>query len=142
MARTIADPPANPAEELCDAVYAQDLARVRGLLDAGWDPNARDMRLGADGAPPLQAAFHCELIALLLRAGAEVNARSLSGWTALMRVCNAGQLEAARMLLDAGADPAVLNDEGYSAWGRIPGDCRELSRLLEQRGGAFARGRA
>jgi ankyrin repeat protein len=81
---------------------------VNSFLDAGCDPNVPDQRLGLDGAPALHDAAcsgDCELIALLLRAGADVNARSASGWTALMRACNGGKLAAARMLLDAGADP-------------------------------------
>jgi ankyrin repeat protein len=140
--RRIDAPPANDGEELCDALLADDVARLRSLLDAGRDPNVADLRLGRDEAPPLQLAADggdCESIALLLRAGADVNARSGSGWTALLRACNGGHLEAARMLLDAGADPKVRNDEGYSAWGRIPGQCHELSRLLAERGGAFPR---
>jgi ankyrin repeat protein len=139
----IYDPPANSAEELCDAVSAEDAARVKSLLDAGCNPDIPDERLGADGAPALHWAAsggHCELIALLLRAGADVNAPSASGWTALMRACNAGELEAARMLLDAGADPTARNAEGYTAWGRISSALHpELSELLAQRGGAFPR---
>jgi ankyrin repeat protein len=140
--RRINDPPANSAEELCDAVRAKDIARVSSLLDAGCDPNGPDLRFGLDGAPALHDAANsgdCELIALLLRGGADVNARSASGWTALMRASNAGELAAARMLLDAGADPTLRNDEGYTAWGRIPGTCRELLSLLAQRGGAGPR---
>jgi ankyrin repeat protein len=133
MMRTVADPAATPAEELCDAVRARDIALVRRLLDAGSDPNGKDERLGGDCAPALHDAAslgQCEVIALLLRAGSDVNAPSGSGWTALVRACDDGALDAARMLLDAGADPSARNDEGYTASGRIPGTCPELAALL------------
>jgi len=136
--RTTADPPASPGEELCDAVRADDVGRVRQLLAAGYDPNAPDLRLGADGAHSLVDAAnggHCELIAILLAAGASVNRRTASGWTALMRACNAGHVAAARMLIDAGADVKARNDEGYTAWGRTPGPCHELATLLADLGG-------
>ncbi|HET7538324.1 MAG TPA: ankyrin repeat domain-containing protein [Polyangiaceae bacterium] len=136
------EPATSRGEELCDAVRAKDVARVKNLLDAGCDPNIPDLRLGLDGAPALHDAAGsgaCDLIALLLRAGADVDGRSASGWTPLMRACNAGEIDAARTLLDAGADPTLRNDEGYTAWGRIPGYCRELSELLAQRDGAGPR---
>jgi ankyrin repeat protein len=140
--RRVDEPAANCGEELCDAVRAKDVARVKSLLDAGCDPNIPDLRLGLDGAPALHDAANsgdCDLIALLLRAGADVNSRSASGWTALMRACNAGEMDAVRMLLDAGADPTARNAEGYTARGRVPGPCRELLELLAQRGGAGPR---
>lgn len=39
-----------------------------------------------------------------------------------MRACNAG--------LEAQADPSASNDEGYTAWGRVPGNIPELVELM------------
>lgn len=72
---------------------------------------------------------------VLIERGADVNARCSSGWTPLMRACNAGDLESARLLMEAGADPTVKNLEGYTAYGRIPGDRPELAALLRAHGG-------
>ncbi len=83
------------------------------------------------GTPLLEAAGSPELVRFLLAHGANPNARSGSNWTPLMRACNAGCLESARQLLDAGADPRVLNHEGYSAYGRVPGDATELLELVQ-----------
>ena len=47
-----------------------------------------------------------------------------------MRACNAGQIETARILLEAGADATLVNDEGYTAYGRVPGDHQALVDLL------------
>jgi ankyrin repeat protein len=125
---------------LFEAVAAGDIAGARALLSKGVDVNARDPRSPLyDGATALATAAErglVDMLRLLLELGAEVNARSVSGWTALMRACNSGQTDAARCLLDAGADPDMRNDEGYTAYGRIPGTCLDLMRLFKDRGAA------
>ena len=81
-----------------------------------------------DDIPPDYAEF------LRLADGASCGA---AGWTALIAACNAGNTEIARMLLDAGADPAARNDEGYTAFGRVPGDATKLVRLMAERDAAL-----
>jgi hypothetical protein len=44
MLRRIDAPAVNCGEELCDAVRAKDVARVKSLLDAGCDSNIPDAR--------------------------------------------------------------------------------------------------
>ena len=94
---------------------------VRLLLDAGADPNAwgrgdeREEALFGDDESALMAASedgNATVVKMLLEAGAEVDARSPSGRTALMAAAYAaGHLrpgrsasEVVRMLLEAGAD--------------------------------------
>jgi ankyrin repeat protein len=73
---------------------------------------------------------------LLLRAGVDVKARCFSGWTALMRACNGGHYEIAKVLIEAGADINIKNNDGYTAYDRIPANNQKLLKLLKEHGGA------
>ena len=124
------------ASLLFDAVARDDRESVRRLVAAGTDVDTPDPRNPLfDGATPLMDAAGRGLVdmtALLLRLGANVNARSASGWTPLLHACDADQLDTARILLDWGADSALANDEGYTPRGRIPGTNESLLKLLEE----------
>ena len=52
-----------------------------------------------------------------------------------MRACNADDFEIAKILIDAGADVNLKNNEGYNAHGRIPGNNSRLIQLLKEHGG-------
>ncbi|HSP68763.1 MAG TPA: ankyrin repeat domain-containing protein [Bryobacteraceae bacterium] len=85
------------------AVHANDLAAVNKLLAAGADAKSANRY----GITPLYLA--CEnanpaIIERLLKAGADANAVSTEGETALMTVARTGVVEAARVLLDHGAN--------------------------------------
>jgi uncharacterized protein len=67
-------------------------------------------------------------------AGANVNAQCDGGWTPLMRACNAGQTETARLLIQSGADVNTENSEGYTAYGRTMLRNEVLIRLLKDNG--------
>jgi uncharacterized protein len=77
---------------------------VQWLLDAGADPEARDLA----GEPPLFLAASIGDVAsldLLLQHGAEVDREDEAyGQTALMVAIRSGHAEAAKLLLEAGAD--------------------------------------
>jgi hypothetical protein len=131
-----------PADELTASLFvatrAGEVDAVARALAGGADIRSRATTLGADAETPLISAAgsgHDAVVALLLSRGAEVNARTTSGWTALMRACNAGHTQCAKLLLDAGADPNLRNDEGYTAYGRIPENLPELLALVTPRGG-------
>jgi ankyrin repeat protein len=51
----------------------------------------------------------------LLSRGAPLNAQTTNGITPLMQACDKGHLAAATLLLDAGADLALLSNAGHSA---------------------------
>ena len=99
------------------ALGCAPLAAIEALLAAGADPNFHPQD---DGFPSLFDVLHHrradrpelrrwhdrhDVLRALLAAGAEVDARGLNDWTALHHACADGDAVAARLLLEAGADP-------------------------------------
>ena len=67
----------------------------------------------------LLLAIHARDLAGLkaaIRAGANVNAHDLDGWTPLMHAIRFGDLPSVRELLDAGADPQLDDEFGWTAY--------------------------
>lgn len=94
---------------LHNAVCHPDAVRI--LLEEGADVHARD----SDGAMALHMAVECnclESVTLLVQAGADVNVPGMSGNTPLHSAGDSPEI--ARFLLDAGAGPNRLNDDGES----------------------------
>ena len=52
---------------------------------------------------------------MLVKAGADINARDNRGTTPLMKAAATGNLEAAQALVDAGADVNAMNSDGKTA---------------------------
>jgi ankyrin repeat protein len=92
------------------AVYENDVAEVRRLIDAG-----ADVSLANDyGATPMGLAAEVannEILKLLLEAGADAESPNSEGMTALMAVARTGNVEAAKLLIEHGA--AVDAREGF-----------------------------
>lgn len=89
-------------------------AVVSVLLAAGADVNAREP---GTGRTPLHEAVRPgkRAVRLLLEYGADPNAVSISGQTPLHECSEYVALEAAEVLLQAGADPQLRDREGRSA---------------------------
>lgn len=121
------------AAELFAACAESDAAKLRGLLDAGADPNG-----GLDGMPPLHAAAvsgFAEGVRLLLARGSRVDAVAADGTTALGMACMAGSAPAAEALLRGGADPNRRSgDLTPLALAKALGHT-ELERLIRAAGG-------
>jgi uncharacterized protein len=97
------------------AIYWSPLPFIRQLLELGADPNHDD----GDGFPPLHAALTKthphpgaltrhdvnEIIALLLRHGADPNQRGFNDYTALHKAVEERNTGAIELLLEARADP-------------------------------------
>ena len=58
---------------------------------------------------------HMEIVALLLEHGADVNARSKDGGTALHAAAFLGRVETVKLLLDKGADTTLRHKMGSTA---------------------------
>jgi len=95
------------------AAWKNQPAALRWLLDHGARPNRGER----EWTPLHYAVFagHLELADTLLRAGADVNARSTNGSTVIMMAAREGHAELAERLIAAGADPWLKNDYGDDA---------------------------
>lgn len=126
---------ASPGTPLSDAAARGDEAAMRQLVGAGADVNAVDdmggtalywaARGGHRAGPHIcgdEAPGRPAVIATLLDLGADPNlqdrrpqgAGRASGWTPLMVALHHQQFKSARVLLERGADPNILSDQGMS----------------------------
>jgi ankyrin repeat protein len=99
---------------LTSAIRADDMATVKTLLDQGARTDTRSNRF----TPLALAAIrgNADMVALLLKAGADPDLASLSGANALstaVRSCRAG-LDIVRMLVAAGADLENRSGDGIT----------------------------
>jgi uncharacterized protein len=155
---------------LCNAVVSQDLKAVQTLVEHGADVNARCQRgltalhctrpglvftylleHGADVnarddrefTPLMHIAKwgDAEAIRHLLKRGAEVNAREKElGSTALEMAAVEGNVDAVKVLLEAGTDPRIRRKDGATAlkmaddWASVPHpqQYRIIKRLLKR----------
>lgn len=113
------------------AVKAERLEEVRGLLEEGADPNARDER----GLTPLHVACtkgNVELVKLLLEHGADPNAVGGAGLTPLHVAAYSGHQGVVEVLLKWGANPSLVESSG-----KTPADVarergfKDLAELIE-----------
>ena len=91
------------AGELHDAAKADDLAKVKQLLEQGADVNARDIYQRT----PLHSAAcfgNTAVTALLIEKGADVHARDKSQRTPLHYAADCGNTAVAALLIEKGAD--------------------------------------
>jgi ankyrin repeat protein len=148
-------------EALIDAIKAGDLETVNQLLRQNPDvANGRP----ASGEPPIMTALYRgrhEAIAALIAAGAQVdvfaaaalgrlddlrgtlnttsvNAYAPDGWTPLHLASFFGHTDAARILLDSGADVRAVSENGLAntpLHAATAGKHTEVALLLYARGG-------
>ncbi|MGX5846721.1 ankyrin repeat domain-containing protein [Mesorhizobium sp. PL10] len=91
------------------AIYWSPVGFISTLLDAGSDPNYQDH----GGFPAIIAALstdrsdRLEIVRVLIDGGADPNMRGVNDWTPLHYAVAIRNVEALRLLLTAGADPAL-----------------------------------
>jgi ankyrin repeat protein len=114
------------------AAYQGKLPFVKRLVEAGADVNLY-------GWPPLiYAAFngHAAVVDYLLQKGAEINATTANGSTALLFAARFGHLAVVELLLQHKADPNIANERGATAidWA-LKTDNTDIADLLRRAGG-------
>lgn len=103
------------ARELWDACRTGSTAAVGKLLEAGASPD--EFQDGCGSGALLKAALngYTEIVQLLLKGGAKVDAADESGLTPLMGALMGGHSHAAHALIAAGADMTKLDMNGDCA---------------------------
>lgn len=94
------------------------LAAIQGNLELSKALIARGAAVNKAGWTPLHYAAssaHLDIMRLLLSEGADLNARSPNESTPLMMAAMYGSAEAVKVLLDAGANPALVNMKNMDA---------------------------
>jgi uncharacterized protein len=89
---------------LMKAARQGNLATVRALLASKADPNAQEGKGGQTALMWAMSERQSAVAEELVRHGADVNARSKTGFTALMFAAQQGDVDSARILLDAKAN--------------------------------------
>jgi ankyrin repeat protein len=124
------------------AAFFGNVAVVEFLLSRGAPVNAVSQNPSAlcplhSAVAHRQPQVSLEISRALVAAGADVNATQHGGWTALHAAALHGNLPLVRLLLDAGANPAAMNDTGQTpaALARTKKH-KEVIALLQKRGGA------
>jgi uncharacterized protein len=90
---------------LMEAAERGNLETLRVLLSHGANPNSREANGGQNALMWGISERHAAVTAELVRRGADVDARSNNGFTALMFAAQVGDADSARVLLGAGANP-------------------------------------
>ncbi len=108
------------AEALLKAAFEGDLNAITAAISKGTPVDARskegDPLLKSRHTPLMLAAArgHLDAVRLLLKSGADVNARDSHQATALMRLSDS-HFEIAKLLIEAGADVNARDHEGMTA---------------------------
>lgn len=94
------------------------MAALKGHLELARKLIARDADVNKPGWAPLHYAAtngHLAIMSLLLEHHAYIDAESPNGTTPLMMAAHYGSPESVKLLLEAGADPAIKNRLGLTA---------------------------
>lgn len=77
---------------------------VKSLLARGADVNAKESRLGQTALMWAVSQKHPEVVKALIEHGSDFNAGSKTGFTAMLFAARVGDVESARILVEAGAN--------------------------------------
>ena len=132
-------------DALIAGAISGDTKAVQAALAGGAEVNSRD----ADGITPLMHASrgerpnianptptdHPEVVELLIKRGADVNAKTDAGFVALFWAARYGHEKVAKVLIDNGADVNAKDNDGITAlkWA-IPNKQAPVIALLRAAG--------
>jgi ankyrin repeat protein len=111
--------PGSKATSLLLSCRNKNMTMVKYFLEKGADPNIED----EDGKTPLlticemtsDSGLSVDIVALLIKARADVNHIDHEGNSPLMCAARNGQTEIVQLLIDNKADPRKVNQEGKTA---------------------------
>jgi ankyrin repeat protein len=122
-------------QQLIDAAMDGDLAKIKALISARADVNARDKAWGMTALMFAVGHGYTEIAKLLVEKGADVDARDKDGFTALMMAAWQGHAEIAKLLIDRGADVNAEANDGFTAlMAAEKGGYTEIVKLLKAAG--------
>ena len=116
------------------ATQANDVAKIRDLLSQGYSPNQTDEDGGTTGLHVAAATGNLQIIAILYKAGANINQRDVVGSTPLEYAAEHDHLDATKLLLDMKAAINDQNKNGMTAlmFAAKTGDIDLVHALLAQ----------
>ncbi|MBQ9575239.1 MAG: ankyrin repeat domain-containing protein [Synergistaceae bacterium] len=124
----------NDFVKLCES---GDITKIEEAIVNGANVNAKEDK-DEDGCTALMIAVcggHADVVELLLKHGADVNARDNTDWTALIYATNEGHEEIAKILLKHGADVDAREKIGITPLINAASHCyAEIVELLLKHG--------
>jgi ankyrin repeat protein len=114
------------------AAKANDVGKIRSLLDDGTSPNQTDEDGKTTGMHVAARTGNLQIMAILYKAGANINERDAVGSTPLDYAAEHGHLDALKLLLDMGAKVDAENQNGMTPlmFAAKSGDIEALRALL------------
>jgi ankyrin repeat protein len=97
------------------AAQTSDVPKIRSLLSEGYSPNQTDENGGTTGLHIAASTGNLQIIAILYKAGANINQRDNVGSTPLDYAAQRDHLEAAKLLLEIKANADNQNKNGMTA---------------------------
>lgn len=101
---------------------------ARMLLAAGASPNAVSAKYGTTALMMAAMNGYHEVVEVLIRGGANINAQNKSGFTALMLAARGGHMQTVKVLLNHGASKHIKDSSGRNA--AYHAAYREIRQLL------------
>ncbi|XP_047231430.1 cyclin-dependent kinase 4 inhibitor C isoform X3 [Girardinichthys multiradiatus] len=128
----------NCSHYITEVAMLGNSALVNALLEAGADPNVRDMILKLTVTHDAAREGFLETVRVLVDRGADVNLADENGNLPLHLAAKEGHLEVVKLLLELTEDPQKTNDLGHSAL-KLARDAKheETADFIEQCLGSY-----
>jgi ankyrin repeat protein len=114
-ARADLNPFTNYANNISRAAAAGNVAKVRSLLSDGNSPNQVDEDNQRAGLHEAAMNGNIQIVAILIKAGAQIDIRDKLGNTPLIYASERDHAEVLKLLLDVGAQVDWQNHDGMTA---------------------------